>query len=293
MVRPCNFGFNQETASSNSFQNNLNLRNAQQLALNEFDEMVTQLTASNIKVKVFEDKNNDTPDSIFPNNWIANLPSGEVTIFPMYTKNRRREIRTDIIDFIKSESNSNKLIDLTEEVDQHKFLEGTGSIVFNHAYKIAFACESLRTDIALFEAYCSKINHTAFSFQAVDLDGELIYHTNVVMTITSKCAIVCFDAVQNILEREMLKQKLVHCQLEIISISYLQMNAFAGNCFEVLNDKNISHLLMSTTAFNVFSDDQLKILKTHHQILAFEIPTIEKIGGGGVRCMVAGVFAQA
>ena len=292
MVRPTNFGFNLETADSNSFQKKIELSNVQDSALSEFDAMVVVLCSAGIDVKIFEDNRKDTPDSIFPNNWIASLPSGEVTVFPMFAENRRKEKRKDIVDFVALSTQSQKLIDLSLKINEGKFLEGTGSIVFDYTNKIAYACESPRTDIALLESYCAEINYAPVSFQAVDLNGELIYHTNVVMTITSKCAIICLDALSNILEREMLIRKLADSCTEIVAISYSQMNSFAGNCFEVLNDKNESVLLMSTTALKSLKEEQLFVLRKYHQILAIDIPTIETVGGGGVRCMVAGIFKQ-
>ena len=290
MIRPSNFGFNLQTAASNFFQRQQNISEAATKARHEFDCMVEKLKSSVIEVKIFDDLKNDLPDSVFSNNWMANFPDSTLVIFPMFTENRRAEIRSDIIEWIKEKTNSVQFIDLQESIKANKFLEGTGSIVCDHQNKIAYACESVRTNIKLFESLCKKIGYEPVSFQSFDLSGNLIYHTNVMMTICDKYAMVCFDSIQNPIERIMLQKKLEGTNHEIISLSFNQMNHFAGNCIEVLNRTGESFLLMSRSAFDSLNDDQISMIKKHSQILAFDIPTIEQIGGGSVRCMITGLF---
>lgn len=290
MIRPANFGFNFETAKTNFFQNNRTTELSGTAAQMEFDEMVQKLQQANIDVKVFDDVRNDLPDSVFSNNWMANFPSGNLTVFPMCTPNRRAEIRQDILDWIKKETASTTQIDLTSSVNKSQFLEGTGSIVFDHENKIAYACESPRTNVAVFEAYCNQIGYSPISFQSFDLSGNLIYHTNVMMTIGKGFALVCLDSIQNLIERAMLQNKLAETGHRLIQISFHQMNQFAGNCIEVLNTKSERFLLMSQTAFNSLNENQKLQINQFAQILSFDIPTIERIGGGSVRCMVTGLF---
>jgi hypothetical protein len=290
MIRPLSFGFNAETSDTNAFQKNLELNNVCVAAQNEFDQMVDKLKAYSIDVKIFEDQKTGLPDSVFSNNWVAHLPEKKVVVFPMYTPNRRAEVRMDIIDWIAEHGPASSRIDLEDRVNQNKFLEGTGSIVFDYHHKIAFACESPRTDIELFEEFCNMIGYIPFSFQSFDLDGKLIYHTNVMLTIADRYALVCLDSVENPIERKMLEIKLRDSQHELILLTHQQMNLFAGNCIEVLNKKNESCLLMSKTAFDALTSDQRIVIGKYSQVIWFEIPTIESIGGGSVRCMITGVF---
>lgn len=292
MIRPLSFGFNTQTSDSNAFQQNLELNNVSVTAQVEFDRMVEKLKAHSIDVKVFEDQKMGLPDSVFSNNWIAHLPEKKLVVFPMYTPNRRAEVRKDIIEWIEQNGFASIRIDLVDRVNQNKFLEGTGSIVCDYKNKIAFACESPRTDIQLFEEFCGMIGYVPFSFQSFDLQGKLIYHTNVMLTIADRYALICLDSVENPIERKMLEIKLRDSGHELIVLTHQQMNLFAGNCIEVLNQRNESCLLMSKTAFDALNPNQKISIEKYSQIIWFEIPTIESIGGGSVRCMITGLFAD-
>jgi len=254
--------------------------------------MVEKLKAHKIQVEIFEDQKQGLPDSVFSNNWMAHIPGGDVVVFPMCTENRRTEVRPDILDFISQRTNSKNQIDLRSFITENKFLEGTGSIVFDYRAKIAFASESPRTDVSLFEDFCKRINYKPISFQSTDLKGDLIYHTNVMMTVADGYALVCFDSISNAVERKMLELKLTETNHEIIPISFQQMNQFAGNCIEVLNADKQSFLLMSETAFRSLNSDQIAKIEKFSKILSFQIPVIETIGGGSVRCMITGVFVS-
>lgn len=289
MIRPASFGFNHQTAVTNVFQNEIHELNASEKARLEFDGMVKKLQRHLIDIKVFEDLRNDLPDSVFSNNWIGHIPDKAVVIFPMFTVNRRNEVRQDIANWIIAETNVSEKIDLSNFVAQDQYLEGTGSIVFDHVNKIAFACESERTNISLFENFCNQIGYKPVSFLSVDLNGVPLYHTNVMLTLGSGYAIVCLDSIENPIERNMVELSLRNTGREILEISQQQIRQFAGNCFEVMNQNEEACLLMSQAAFESFTDQQKEVLERFVKIIWFDIPTIEKIGGGSVRCMLTGV----
>ncbi len=287
MVRPKSFGFNHQTAESNSFQNQSVSENVNELAQQEFDQMVAKIAANNIELKVFDDIEPGLPDSVFPNNWISHIPNRAIVIYPMLTENRKKEVRSDIINWVKSQLRLEEQIDLR---DSSLILEGTGSIVFDHLNKIAFAAISPRTSITLLNQLCQKIGYRSVSFESVDLKGGQIYHTNVMMSVGERFAIVCLESVPDIIERTMLKKELEEVGKEIIEISYAQMNAFAGNALEVCSTQAASYFLMSKTAENCLSENQKSAIEQYAKILSFDISTIEKVGGGSVRCMLAGFF---
>lgn len=286
MVRPNHFGFNSQTAGSNSFQNQSD-QNVSQRAQEEFDNAVNILRSNHIDVKVFEDQSEILPDAIFPNNWISHVPNKGVVVYPMLTPNRKAEVRFDIVDWAQKQLNENVLFDLRDDI---RILEGTGSVVFDHVRKIAFACESPRTDLSLLKDFCDNIGYQTVSFLAVDLKGDPIYHTNVVMSLGDKVAIICLESIPDILERTMVKKSLEKLDKEIIEITYAQMNHFAGNALEVVSEMEEVKYVMSQTAFDSLSSDQISKIEKHASILVIDIPTIENIGGGSIRCMMAGFF---
>lgn len=290
MVRPNNFQFNEETAGSNAFQERVELEDVATVVSDEFNASVKILEEHRINVKVFESVAENLPDSIFPNNWIAQIPDGPLTIFPMQAKNRQAEINDQLIDWAMENTNSTQKLDLTDNLKEDKFLEGTGSIVFDHTFKKAFACVSLRTDVGLLDSYCKSIGYTPVSFDSVDLSGIPIYHTNVMMSIASKYVIVNLDSIENQLEKAFFKLELEKLNKTIIPISHSQTNNFAGNVIEVLNEKGVSHLVMSERAYASFSKEQLEKIEEHSTIVKVPIPVIQQIGGGGIRCMIAGFF---
>ncbi|UKN01540.1 arginine deiminase-related protein [Paracrocinitomix mangrovi] len=291
MVRPKSFGFNSETAHTNLFQHQFDIENTAELAKKEFDLMVEKLKENNIGVVVFEDLEEGLPDSVFPNNWISHFPDGTLAIYPMLTPNRRAEVRKDIIDWCKLNLPHQKLIDLSSSWQNDKFLEGTGSIVFDHASRKAYACISPRTDLELLSSLCTEIGYSSISFESVDVNGKQIYHTNVMMSIAEKFALVCLESVENSIEKMMLSKSIEQSGKELIDLTYSQLNHFAGNAFEVLSNDGKSFYLMSDTAFNSLNTDQLSVISEYSTVLHFNIDTIEKIGGGSVRCMVAGMFS--
>jgi len=290
MIRPKHFGFNAETASTNSFQNQVETKVLTDQVLQEFDRVVGQLNEAKIRVEVFEDLDIPLPDAIFPNNWFAVLPENRLTIFPMMAESRRKEVRKDIIEWVNKNRKIKCQIDLRELANDDQFLEGTGSIVFDHETKIAYACESPRTSIPLFENYCGQIGYTPFSFESVDLHGQQIYHTNVMLSIATHSVLVNLESIENQLERSFLKLKLAQHGKELIKLTYAQMNAFAANVLEVQSENGESCLLMSSTAHQSLREDQIASIESYSTIIVVDVSIIEQIGGGGIRCMVAGIF---
>ena len=294
MVRPASFQFNYETAVSNAFQKSLDGLTEEEIklkAIEEFDKYVAKLHENNINVTVIQDTSEPAkPDAIFPNNWISMHENGTVFLFPMNTENRRLEIRPEIIEELKTSFVINEVVDLTDSVHENKFLEGTGSIIFDHINKIAYACLSPRTDKNLFEKYCDTIGYEAVSFLSADENNNLVYHTNVMLTIGDTFAVICLESIKDKTEQNLIKEKLEKTGHEIIDISFSQMNAFAGNMLQVQNTESKTFLVMSATSLISLNENQITQIKKHTTILSVEIPTIETIGGGSARCMLAEIF---
>lgn len=290
MIRPVNFGYNLETAATNHFQNSENQEiDVNKQAQLEFDNMVNKLLEVGIKVKVIEDTENPyTPDSIFPNNWISFHDDGKVVLYPMEALNRRKERREDIISEISKEFSVKSIIDLSSFESQNEFLEGTGSMVLDRNSKICYACLSSRTSVKVLNHWNKEFpDYKIVSFEALDSHNLAIYHTNVMMCIGDGFAVICLDSIKNLNEKEKVKNELLNSNKEIIEITLDQMNHFAGNMLLVSNDTGKYYLCMSTAAHNSLNDIQLSTIQKYAEILSFEISTIEKNGGGSVRCMMA------
>ena len=296
MIEPTNFGFNEETFATNSFQNKPERGEEdqiQQAALAEFKFFVSKLRNLDVAVTVFLDlPNSTTPDSIFPNNWISTHQTGELILYPMATDNRRRERRPDIIDALKAEFGY-RTIDLShhELSSPPKFLEGTGSMIFDHANKIIYAAISPRTNSDLLNEIGKLLGYKVISFEALGKSGELIYHTNVMLCIGTTFAIIGENTISENDKVRILTQ-LEKDGKELISVTNEQVyNHFAGNMLQIKNRIGESILVLSETAYNSLSIEQLeKIHRHNHHILPVSIPTIEKIGGGSVRCMLTEIF---
>ncbi len=290
MIRPRHFGYNPETAASNKFQRQTEIENAAQLALDEFDAMAYQLRKNGVIVRVENDREDVvTPDAVFPNNWLAVIPGGTLILFPMMAPSRRNEINRELVNELLAEKKYPRKIDLTARARKGKFLEGTGSIVFDHAHRIAYACVSPRTDLDLLSELCREIEYTPVSFHAGDINGQEIYHTNVMMSVGKNKVILCSEAIEDSMERSMLTARIAATGKELIEISHTQMAAFTGNVFQVqAGDHPV--WIMSESAFKSFTDAQRKSLESDGGICAVRIPTIEQLGGGSARCMVAGLY---
>jgi hypothetical protein len=290
MVRPAAFAFNAETAANNFFQREGNVTNIHSQALKQFDEMVQLLKTNGIDVLVLNDTEKPKkPDAIFPNNWFS-CNNGVLTVFPMEALNRRLEKRPELISLLQIATGIDVIYDLSQHESKNIYLEGTGSIVFDHVNKIAYACYSSRSCPLLFEEHCKKMNYLPIGFQANDEINRSIYHTNVMMSVGERFAVVCLDAVSNEIDRHMIIHELTSTGHEIVEISFEQMNCFAGNMLEVL-DRNGNHvLIMSSTAYSSLNRAQTASLEKFAKIVTPDVSIIEKAAGGSVRCMMAELF---
>jgi hypothetical protein len=294
MIRPFSFQFNEQTAKSNAFQKPLESFSAeevQQKAQAEFDSLVKLLRARGVSVYVAEDTPAPPkPDAIFPNNWISFHPDGTVFLYPMLSPNRKAERRPDIIENLKQHFHIRQVVDLA--AGENRVLEGTGSMVCDYANRIIYACLSPRTDKDLLEKFASRIGYTPLAFVCTDEAGAEIYHTNVVMCVGEKLAVVCLDAIKNLEERESVRETLAKTNHEVIEISVAQMNRFAGNMLEVRSKQGANYLVMSASAHESLDENQISQIERHAEILSADIKTIETIGGGSVRCMLAEIFCE-
>jgi len=291
MIRPVNFGFNEETAGSNAFQNrNADKNGVNEKAQQEFDHMVNTLRDNGVDVTVIDDTPEPyTPDSIFPNNWVSFHADGGIFLYPMQAENRRLERREDIIAKLEDRFAVKHIIDLSRFEAEDKFLEGTGSMVLDRPNKIAYACISPRTNREVLDLFCEQAGHQAISFDAVDEKGTAIYHTNVLMCIGSKFAVICMDSIPNPHEKIAVTESLKSTQKEIIEISFEQMNQFAGNMLEVKNRAGETLIVMSQNAYNALLEEQKTALTKYGKLIYANINTIEENGGGSARCMMAEV----
>jgi len=288
MIRPVDFKFNEQTAGNNKFQVASTETNVQSLALKEFDDFVESLRKNGVDVTVVDDTlQPETPDSIFPNNWVSFHEDGSVFLYPMFSENRRLERRSEILDGLKNKFEVNHISDISFYEQQHAFLEGTGSMVLDRVNKIAYACLSVRTDEEVLNNFCLLTGYAPVSFQAVDGTNFPIYHTNVMMCIGDNFAVICMDSIPNSDEKETVALSLINNGKEIIEISLEQMNRFAGNMLQVSNNNGEKLLIMSEQAYLSLNAEQITKLEKYSRIIYAPIYTIEKNGGGSARCMLA------
>ncbi|MGB3465804.1 MAG: arginine deiminase-related protein [Cyclobacteriaceae bacterium] len=299
MVRPVAFGFNAETAENNYYQNAPQSDSddeIQRKALAEFDSFVSKLRANDIKVTVVEDsKTTDTPDSIFPNNWVSFHADGHIVIYPMFAENRRLEKRREVIDELIHTNNFNSTgeTDFSYFESEGRFLEGTGSLILDRPNRMVYASVSERMDQQALKAFCEKMNYRPVVFHAMqDFEGQRkpIYHTNVMMCLGNSFAVICLECIDDIRERETVVAKIEGSGKEVIPISEKQVNSFAGNMLEVYNRNSERLLVMSTAAYESLNDAQLSKLSEHCRIIHSDLSTIENHGGGSARCMMAEVY---
>lgn len=297
MIEPVSFGYNYQTAKNNFFQQNdsVSVESIQEKAKEEFRNMVEKLRKFGINVLVVKDTEQPhTPDSIFPNNWISFHSDGKVVLYPMYAENRRVERREDILDSIEKEGFIiNETIDYSRAEEEDIFLEGTGSMVLDRTNEIAYAAISERTNEELFIEFCEDLEFSPVVFHSTqEKNGKRypVYHTNVMMSVAEDFAIICKESIQDVKERKLVIDFLQTTKKEVIIISEEQMNHFLGNTLQLENDKKERFLVMSNTAYQSLNAGQINAINKYSQILVFDIPTIEKYGGGGVRCMLAEIF---
>ena len=291
MIKPVNFGFNEETASNNAFQFKDSNSDVQTRALNEFNNYVKKLEENGINVLVVEDTPKPyTPDSIFPNNWISFHEDGRLCLYPMFALNRRQERKNTVMDAINNKFSVKNIVDLTKFENENLFLEGTGSMVLDRDNKIVYACLSERTNIKVLNEFAKIFGYSIASFNAVDKNGLPIYHTNVVMSVSEQIVVICLDTVNDVSEKEMLLSTIKKSNKELLEISFEQMSNFAGNMLQVKNDKGKQFMVMSKTAYNILDAKQIDLIKKYNEIIAVDIDTIERNGGGSARCMLAEIF---
>lgn len=288
MIRPVDFKFNEQTAGNNKFQIASAQNDVQARALKEFDGFVELLRQNDVDVTVVDDTlQPETPDSIFPNNWVSFHEDGSVYLYPMFSENRRLERRKEILDGLKDQFEVNHVSDLSFYEMQEAFLEGTGSMILDRSNKIAYACLSVRTDQEVLTNFCLLTGYEPVIFQAVDGSDFPIYHTNVMMCIGDRFAVICLDSISDPEDKLNVTISLTGSGKEIIEISLDQMNHFAGNMLQVSNRENESLLVMSEQAYLSLHPDQVSSLEKYCKIIYAPLYTIEKNGGGSARCMLA------
>ena len=296
MIRPNNFGYNEETALDNHYQNQGSLEmNSNENAQKEFDNMIFNLRQNGISVYVFQDDDiNYTPDSIFPNNWISFHENGDVGLYPMYAENRRLERRPEVIKFLEDEGfNIDNIVDYSSAESENKFLEGTGSMILDRENRIAYCSISKRSNEDLFIEFCEDFEFTPVLFNSYQSVGDKrlpIYHTNVMMCVATNYVVICLDSIDDKKQRKNVSNFINETGKKIIEISENQVESFAGNMLELLNDKGDSILVMSKSAENSLSEIQKNSIKKYSKIISSNINTIEVCGGGSARCMMAEIF---
>jgi hypothetical protein len=292
MVRPACFGFNPQTAASNAFQQVADSRSeaeSQRLVLVEFDRLAKALQQAGVEVLIAPDTPQPAkPDAIFPNNWVSFHFDGTVALYPMLAPNRRLERREDVLEQVVREGRFrvSRTVDLTHRESEGKFLEGTGSLVLDRAHRVAYASLSPRTDLDVLGEFAQLLDYELVTFEARDAAAQSVYHTNVVMAIGTGFAVVCGEAIAQPPHRDAVFNKLRAAGHDIVDITQRQMREFAGNILELAPDRG--HIVaLSTTAWRSLGSAQRRILESHAAVIPVAIPTIERIGGGGVRCMLA------
>ncbi len=293
MMRPKHFGFDPSTARSNSFQNQEgaeDISSIESLAKQEFEQAVIKLRSEGVDVIALDDTDHPVkPNAVFPNNWVSFHEDGRVLLYPMMTESRRSERRDEVLTQLSEEGiNIKEVVDLSVFEKENKFLESTGSVILDYDYKLAYACISTRTHPAVLDKFCELMDFEPVVFEAFNKTDEAIYHTNVLMCLAAKYAVICLDAIPFI-QREDVISALERTNHEVIEITMDQMYAFAGNMLEVINNKGESVLVMSKTAFNSLSENQKSRIAKYSKLLWAHIPTIEKYGGGSIRCMMCKV----
>jgi len=298
MIRPVAFRMNEQTAVNNYYQkvlDSLSPETVNARAQQEFDGFVEKLKSVGVNVVVVDDiAERDTPDSIFPNNWVSFHENGDVALYPMFAQNRRSERREDILDLLEDQGfNIENIVDYTSAEEDNIFLEGTGSIVLDRQNHKAYCALSARADEELLIEYCEDFEYTPVifeAFQTVNGERKHIYHTNVMMCIGETFAVICADCIDDKKERKMVLDNLKEDGKEIILLTEEQLNNFAGNMLQVRGSNNKSYLVMSESARQILTREQVAKIEKHTEILSSGLDTIEACGGGSARCMMAEVF---
>lgn len=295
LVAPASFGFNTDTAKSNAFQNTLleSASTIQQKALEEFNGFVNRLRESGIVVHAFEDTAVPVkPDALFPNNWISLHADGKAILYPMCAPNRRHESRTTILRSLQEKYAIHEIIDLRPYEEEGLFLEGTGSVIFDHEHQLAYACLSERTNKQVLTELCDLLGYTPIVFNATDQNGLPIYHTNVMLCVGTEFVIVCLESITDPTEKAMVIETIMKTDKTLVDISFEQLNNFAGNMLELKDDLGNAIIVLSASANNSLTTNQRAMLNASGKLLPVNINTIETVGGGSARCMIAEVFLK-
>ncbi|KAF1025095.1 MAG: hypothetical protein GAK37_02954 [Pseudomonas sp.] len=291
MVRPACFAFNPDTASNNVFQrNDLQPDHVKKQALLEFDAYVAALRGQGVRVLVVQDVPvPHTPDAIFPNNGFTTHADGTLVLYPMQGENRRLE-RGKHLPGALSAFVIRRTLDLTGSESSGLFLEGTGSLVLDRVARIAYACRSIRTHETVLNDFAAQLGYRAVVFDAIDRQGVPIYHTNVMMSVGRSLALVCLASLPCTLEREHLLRTLHACGKQVLDLGFDQLECFAGNMLEVRDGQGQALLVMSRTAWRSLKQGQRECIQAHARPLVVDIDTIERVGGGSARCMLAEIY---
>ncbi|SKD02951.1 hypothetical protein SAMN05446935_3794 [Burkholderia sp. YR290] len=294
MVRPHRFTPNPETAGDNAFQrapvwhDHTDARALADTARDEVTAAAQRLSDAGVRVHVFDDPgDNGTPDSVFPNNWFSTHPGGHVALYPMYSRNRRRERRTDVIEMLKAEYRVQDVVDYSGLEHDDIFLEGTGAMVLDHVTRIAYTARSRRADPVALERFCTHFNFEPMCFDTADSNGQPVYHTNVMMSVATDFALVGFDVISDAARREHIHRRLAETGRTVIALDNEQLGHFAGNALE-LTGRDGRVLALSRRALGCLTQRQRRLIERSAQLLPLDVPTIE-LAGGSVRCMLAGI----
>lgn len=293
MVAPTTFGFDEQTAATNTFQHELDRGPKQitQTAIQEFEAYVATLRAHDIAVIDFHDSDDQPkPNAVFPNNWFTTWPDGTVYCYPMATPSRRVERSAAALDLLGAQFDIRQVVDMSTAEADATFLEGTGVMVFDHPARTVYACVSPRCNEALFTKHAETLGYKAVAFHASDPSGTAIYHTNVMLGVQSHTAVLYSEGISDKAERNAVLDSLAASGHDIIDISFEQLTAFCGNILNVSNAHSEPFIVLSQTAFDAFTAEQRARLTQSGTLLPVSIPTIETIGGGSARCMIAEIF---
>lgn len=297
MIRPVAFRMNEQTAVNNYFQEDLEIKNTEinKKAQQEFDDFVKKLRFKGVSVIVVDDrKESDTPDSIFPNNWVSFHDTGTVVVYPMFAENRRKERREDIFDILEKDGfEITDIVDYTAAEAEGVYLEGTGSILKDRVHQKAYCALSERADEELFIEFCEDFDCFPVIFtayQTVNEERKPIYHTNVMMAMAETFVVICLDSIDDKKQRKNVVTHLKSDGKEILSITEAQMHAFAGNMLQVIGADDKRFMVMSSAAYHSLDKDQISAIEKYCEIIHSPLDTIETCGGGSARCMMAEVF---
>ncbi len=293
MVRPAHFGYNEETARNNAFQQAVRSASEEEIerkARQEFDAFVEKLRAHGVHVIAIEDTSVPLKnDAVFPNNWFSTHADGTLVTYPMFSEMRRLERRDDIIAQLDRDFTIQKIIRLENHEDAGRYLESTGSMILDRPNRLVYACRSIRTDEGLLDEFCRWMSYEKVIFEAYGSSGIPIYHTNVMMALGEHFCVICMDSIKDPVDRSRIHDKLVATGKEIIAIAQEQLDDFMGNMLQVEGEGQ-TFLVMSEQARQALRPDQVLQIERHTQILSSTLDTIEKHGGGSARCMMAEIY---